>query len=244
MSVPWPSEWLSDAALVSECWLWRGVETQYASATRILVDTLDEHDVLEALLESSKPQLAQIRHKSAQKHFLLTMPFRYQPAHDGRFRKAGQGGIWYGARQLRTACAEVAYWRMRFIRDSEALAACNITTHHTFFAASAEGRGIDLAAPPWNALRKYWLADDYQATQRLAESACENGIDLICYESARDNGGICVAVFNPEILSEPRGGLDASRQQWVCTASARHVFLVSMDGSQRFEWQYEMDISN
>src|SRR5574337_115518 len=54
----WAPEWLlSEARRIAEPRVWRGVETQYASATTLLVDSHEEHDVLEQLLEASKPPL-------------------------------------------------------------------------------------------------------------------------------------------------------------------------------------------
>ena len=34
-----------------------------------------------------------------------------------RFRSAGAGGVWYGADSVHATCAEIAYWRFRFILD-------------------------------------------------------------------------------------------------------------------------------
>ena len=36
---------------------WRMVESQYISSSRDLVDSMEEHELLEALLEKSKPQI-------------------------------------------------------------------------------------------------------------------------------------------------------------------------------------------
>lgn len=234
----WSPAWLEEArGTVNEPLAWRGVESQYASATTLLVDSYAEHDLLEALLETSKPPLPAIA--APAKHFLLITPFRYTPAQDSRFRRAGQGrhGLWYGARELRAACAEVAYWRRRFILDSAGLVDSRIVTHHTFFAATARGQGIDLMAPPWSGLRALWTdAADYGATHRLAEAAEAAGVQLIRYESARAPGCACVAVFTPDALREPPGGLDATRQQWTCTATRDHVMMAEARGAQRHEW--------
>lgn len=135
-------------------WVWRGVETQYASSSLQLVDSHAEHDALELLLEGSKPPL---QDEVRGQHFLLFTPFRYTPGQPSRFRAAGHLGIWYGARELKAACAEVAYWRMRFILDSVGLLQRKITTRHTFFMASVKGRGIDLTTPPWDAFAPAWL---------------------------------------------------------------------------------------
>ncbi len=235
----WQPAWLRDASCqIAEARVWRGVETQYASATTWLVDTYEEQDLLEQLLEGSKPPLPAITRRQ---HFLLTTPFRYTPVHDSRFRKAGAGrhGLWYGARALRAACAEVAYWRMRFILDSAGLLRKKIVTRHTFFRASVHGRGINLMAAPWVVLRDAWTSSDYAQTHRLAEAVEATDLEVIQYESVRAPGCACFAVLTPTALDEPPGGLDASRQGWTCTATHDRVMIMSdLDSSSRFEWSW------
>lgn len=237
MTAPWPARRLQQKTCrIAQPQVWRGVETQYASSTTLLADSQAEHELLEQLIEGSKPPLRDAKNK----HFLLTTPFRYIPLHDSRFRKAGQGrhGLWYGAKELQAACAEVAYWRMRFIADSAGLADKRIVTHHTLFSAAVHGVGIDLMAPPWNAWRSAWTSgSDYSQTHRLAAAAEAVGVEVIRYESVRAPGCACFAVFTPDALSEPRGGLDATRQKWSCTATRDHVMMMAeADHSRRFEW--------
>ena len=82
----WEQEWLTDAVThLEEPIVWRGVETQYASSSLQLVDSHAEHDVLEALLEASKPPLSA---ETLKKHFLLFTPFRYTPGQGSRFLNA------------------------------------------------------------------------------------------------------------------------------------------------------------
>ena len=239
-AVAWDSAWLTQTGCrIAATRAWRGVQAQHASATTQLVDTYEEHDLLEHLLDGSKPPLPAT--PSARKHFLLTTPFRYMPAHDSRFRKAGTGhhGLWYGARSLRAACAEVAYWRMRFILDSAGLLNKKVVTRHTFFAATVRGRGINLMAPPWVALRDAWTSGDYAQTHRLAEAAETAGIEVIQYESVRAPGCACLAVLTPTALHEPPEGLDATRQGWTCMATREHVMMMSdLDSTSRFEWSW------
>lgn len=239
-ATPWQPEWLAEhTGRITEPQVWRGVESQYASATMVLVDSLDEHEVLEHLLEASKPPLPAT--KAAAKHFLLTTPFRYTPTQDSRFRQAGQGrhGLWYGSPVLMAACAEVAYWRQRFILDSAGLVGARIVSHHTFFAAAVAGHGIDLMAPPWLACREAWTGNDYAPTQRLAAAAEPAGMAVIRYESVRAPGCACVVVFTPDALREPAGGLDATRRRWTCTATRDHVMMRDdIDPSQRYECRH------
>lgn len=233
----WQPDWLRSASrAIDEPQVWRGVETQHASATMLLVDTGEEHDLLEDMLEASKPPLPSTI--SVPKHYLFTTPFRYTPQHASRFRPAGQRGLWYGARRLRAACAEVAYWRMVFILDSTGLQGEKVVSQHTFFAARVFGPGIDLTAPPWVAARALWThGQNYAETHRLARAAREFGIQVIQYESVRSPGDTNFAVFTPEALNEPAGGLDATQQAWTCAATKERALMWrDHDLSQRFEW--------
>ena len=139
---------------------------------------------------------------------------------------------------LEAACAEVAYWRMRFILDSTGLVNEKIVTRHTFFAATVNGRGIDLMAPPWVSLRDAWTSGaDYSQTHRLSAAAEASGLEVIRYESVRAPGCACLAVLTPDALFEPPGGLDATRQAWTCAATRAHVMMTAdLDRSCHFEW--------
>lgn len=201
----------------------------------LLVDTSDEHDLLENMLEVSKPPLPSTR--NAQKHYLLVTPFRYTPRHPSRFRPVGHRGLWYGALQLRAACAEVAYWRMVFILDSTGLRGKKIVNQYTFFMAHVCGLGINLTAPPWLAARTVWTSGDYTGTHQLGCAAETAGVEIIQYESVRSPGDTNLAVFTPDVLDEPRGGLDASQQGWTCSATEDRVLMKSNRSySEKFEW--------
>jgi len=231
LSAPWQDRWFEHAAR-RQLRAWRGVEAQHAASTMRLVDTLDEQAVLEAILDASKPPLPP---EAQGLHPLLAGPFRYRPRHAGRFRRPGGRGVWYGAASLRTACAEVAYWRWRFVSDSDGLRGDEVMTAHTFFQARVRGTALDLLAAPWSASHAHWAHPaDYTATQALADAAVARGVQWIRYASVRDPGGVCAAVFDAAALV----ALDAaSLQTWHCRATAAAVRLVN--GDQRFEWHFD-----
>lgn len=236
MVATWRPEWLRSMLAIDVPEAWRGVETQYLSATLRLIDNGAEHELLESMLEISKPDLPPTA--APRQHYLLTTPFRYTPVRASRFRAAGQHGIWYGALTLQTACAEVAYWRMVFVLDSVALRDREIRSQHTFFAARVHGPGIDLTASPWVAARAMWTnGSDYAGSHALAAAAAPAGVQVIQYESVRDRGGVDLAVLTPTALQEPVGGLDASRQAWTCLATKDRVKMLR-DGhaDQGFDW--------
>ena len=98
---------------------WRAVEAQHIASTRRLVDSNEEQAVLEELLEESKPRMPA---STVGLHYLLATPFRYPPWHRGsRFRSPAEPGVFYAAEERRTACAELGYWRWRFVTDSSGL---------------------------------------------------------------------------------------------------------------------------
>lgn len=228
----WDMAWLDHAHASQAMLAWRGVEAQHVVSTMRLVDTMQEQDVLEALLEQSKPALPQSK---TPKYYLLATPFRYRPQHSSRFRRAGTQGLWYGAENLHAACAEVAYWRYRFILDSVPLLDSELLTEHTFFQAKVQGIAIDLMKPPWVKAKAVWThGSDYTAPQALADAARERGVQWICYESVREPGNRCAAVLDVEALE--MAAPDSQHQTWHCRATRNFVMMAS--GAQKYIWNF------
>ncbi len=215
----WPA-WLGEARILPGT-LWRGVEAQHRVATLKVVDTLIEQELLEDLLEESKPGLPP---ETGNTHYLLVTPFRYASPWPSRFRPAHEPGVWYGSRELRTACAEVGYWRWRFATDSDAFHSEPVVSELTFFPACVRGRVADLTALPWSAYRAAWMhPSDYVACQALAHAVRAAGLDWIRYASVRDPlHGACGAVLRPDVLQIR----DLTRQQtWTCLVRSETVVM-------------------
>ena len=213
---------------------WRGVEAQHVVATMRLADTPREQELLEDLLEASKPGLPPGARGA---HYLLATPFRYFPHHPSRFRPAGAKGQWYGAETVHAACAEVAYWRNRFIRDSAGLRDEVLVTQHSFFQAAVGGRAIDLTRPPWVQAQADWThGTDYSQTQAVAAAAQDRGVQWLRYASVRAPGAACAVVFDPAGLREPPGGLDATLQAWFCKATRERVMFTRRQ--QSYLWDF------
>jgi hypothetical protein len=194
------------AAVASEAsrWqgrLWRAVEAQHRVSTLRLVDTLREQAQLEQLLETSKPALPA---NAAALHYLLITPFRYPSHHPGgsRFRSATDTGVFYGADERRTACAELGYWRWRFLQDSPALLRLEALPH-TLFQAEVAATTVDLTRAPFARDAEWWTApQDYAACQQLGAAARSANIDVIRYQSVRDpEHGLCTAVLTPAVFT-------------------------------------------
>src|SRR5665213_3469566 len=167
-SSTWTPHAVASEAALGELSLWRAVEAQHVVATRALVDSLTEQEVLEALLEHAKPLVPA---GATGLDYLLYTPFRYPPPRYGsRFRGYTDPGVWYGADAIRTSCAELGYWRWRFVTDSRALIRLDGVAH-TIFQAIARGGGVDLRVKPFVRDHKAWgELDDYRACQAFART--------------------------------------------------------------------------
>ena len=162
--------------------LWRAVEAQHVVATMALVDTLDEQHVLERLLDDE--QAAGPR-GAAYLHYLLFTPFRYPPPPGGsRFRGPTDPGVFYGADEIRTACAELGYWRWRHLLDTPALTAMPAGRRRCSVKLATDA--VDLRG----AVRARSAALDRSraTTARCQRSpaAREANVGAIRYESVRD----------------------------------------------------------
>jgi hypothetical protein len=214
--------------------LWRAVEAQHRVATLRLVDNLAEQQILEQILEQSKPPLPA---QAGGSNYLIFTPFRYLSPQPSRFRAANDPGLWYGADEPQTVAAELAYWRWKFLADSDGLREAQVVTEHTFFQGRFAGLEIDLTARPWSSLRALWRdASDYSACQQLAAAVRAHSTPVIAairYESARREATACAAVFQMGALSLPARH---QQQTWVCKTTL-HLVMLTHD-SEAFEYPF------
>lgn len=204
---------------------WRAVEAQHQVSTRKLVGSLAEQEMLEQMLEQSKPPAV----GGATLHYLLATPFRYPPLrHGSRFGTRQERGIWYGAETRRTAFAEVAYYRFLFLAGTAADLGTLGTELTVFTVHARSARGIDLVEPPFDAHRAEIASPvSYVGTQALGAAMRAAGVELFRYPSARDpEGGAAVGAFTPAVFgrAKPRG-----IEGWRCTVSAEAAEFAKRD---------------
>jgi RES domain len=157
--------------------------------------------------------------------YLLYTPFRYPPFRGSRFRAPGDRGVWYGAQGVRTSCAELGYWRWRFLTDSHGLERLN-GVPHTVFQAKASGMAIDLRTAPFDRDAGAWRdPSDYGRCQALARSAREAHVHLVRYQSVRDpERGECAAVLDLKAFAG--SGAVQERQTWFLTVDRQRASWV------------------
>jgi hypothetical protein len=174
--------------LAGRCW--RVVEAQHVISTMKLVDTLAEQQVLEELLEATKPPVPP---ECASCHYLLSTPFRYGAPYPGgsRFRRAGHTpGVFYASDSPRTAIGEMAFRRMLFFAESPTIPWPVNASEYTVFAARVRTKtAIDLTAPPLSKDADVWThPTEYAPCQAFADAARHAGAEVLRYRSARVDG--------------------------------------------------------
>jgi hypothetical protein len=191
------------------------VEAQHVVSTLVLVDSPEEHRILEDILEANKPPLpAEVRPLD----YLLFTPFRYRAPVGSRFRAPNDPGVFYGAESVRTACAELGYWRWRFLQDSAGLQQLG-PAPQTLFEVGVRALAVDLERLPFSRDAARWKhPSDYTATQEFGRTARAADIALIRYASVRDPlPGRCGAILTPGAFSSRRPV--APQQTWFLTVT-------------------------
>lgn len=207
------------------CSALRAVEAQHVIATRKLVDTSEEQELLDELIDTAKPAWPRsVAGKGL--HYLLTTPFRYPPLrHGSRFGRRDRRGIWYGSRREETALAEVAYYRLLFLEGSAAKIDRLELELTTFRVRVKSAAGVDLSSPPFSDYRSEVSSPtSYEATQVLGEAMREAGVEIFLWPSARDpRHGPNIGLFSPV----PFDGRSPERfASWHCTTTPEGVEFI------------------
>jgi len=196
------------------------VEAQFRNSTRKLVDSDDEQRALEELLDAKAKLPVPAGFEDL--HYLLYTPFRHPPLrHGSRFGTRRERGILYAARELPTAFAEVAYYRLVFLAGTAApLSPIQVDLTAFSFRLAAQ-RAIDLTVEPFRAFEERISSPvSYADSQQLGHDMREAAVQACLYVSSRARGrGLNLAVFD-NVFRPPRP-LDEER--WTCTAARERV---------------------
>lgn len=200
MSPTWTPSALESESHKAAGLIWRVVEHQHTHSTRKLVDTQEEQQLLESILEETKPAYPpSVVHLD----YLLKTPFRYLPPnrYGSRFRTAGsREGVFYGAVELRTALAETAFYRIRFFSQSESPLLPRPREQLTAFTIRYKtSHQLDLTKAPLDQDANLWTSmESYKDTQKLASTSRTANIETIRYQSVRDaEKGANLALLSP-----------------------------------------------
>lgn len=185
---------------------WRFVEAQHKVSTLKLVDTLSEQELLEQIVEETKPAIPS---ECQGLDYLLSTPFRYRAFYPtgSRFRRAGfTPGVFYAAEREETAAAEIVFYRYLFHAESPDTPWPTNAAEFSAFAVEIKTiTALDLLELPLSRDEALWChLTDYAPCQLFAEAAREAGIEIIRYRSVRDPAsGANLAVLNCNAFAVP-----------------------------------------
>jgi hypothetical protein len=108
----------------------------------------------------------------------------------------GSYGVYYCARTLETALAEVRYHQERFLRRTREGA---IRLELRLYLSNLDAKLVDVRKHA-----EYQRSDDYAPGQRLGCELRVAAKDGVLYRSVRYEGGLCAAVFRPRVLGACR----------------------------------------
>lgn len=193
--------------------VWRVVESQHRVSTMRITDTLEEQQLLEALIEEVKPVMPA---ECAGLDYLLATPFCYSPYPMGsRFRRSGQReGAFYAAERVGTALAEMAFYRLLFFADSPQTILPSVPAGLTAIRLQVLTRmAIDLTRGGLSVDGEAWRHPfDYGPCQELADLARNIGVELLRSHSVRDpRGGANITLLSPKAFARSK---PTAQQAW------------------------------
>lgn len=201
---------------------WRVVEAQHVIATRKLVDSDEEQELLEEVIDDAKP-LRPYDRECANYHYLLWTPFRYPPLkHGSRLGTPDRRGLWYGSEKIKTAFAEKAYYTLLFREGSRADFGVFETPVTVFNVPIATSAGVDLTRSPFKEFESDLASPvSYAASHRVGRELRDLGAEVICFKSARcPEGGLNIAVTTIAVFQKRR---PQDHSSWFCVSSRNSV---------------------
>ena len=193
----------------------RVVEDQQFITTRPLVDSDEEHSILEDMLERTKPPLPEDELSDASRSdYLLFTPFRYPPLLEGtRFGRIDERSPFYGSLSLEGCFSEIAHNRFRFIDDSKAKLSSIAVDYTSFNFVVSSRKFIDLSSDIFLTYKdKLTNKADYSFTQNLGKKLRNNNVQMCKYWGARKDGVINIVIFTPSIFTKRT----FNKKTWKC----------------------------
>lgn len=205
----------------------RMVERQESSATASISDDPQEHELLEALIERSKPG-----ELNANVHYLLGTPFRYPPLLFGsRFGSRSERWIFYASLDVDTCLRECSYYRFLLLFDMDVPPPNPIAAEHTMFSVELESnRCVNLGADTWNAYRdELCSVQSYRFTQQVGAAAREDGAEMLRVPSARAAGENVAVLEDSAFSSRP-----FDQELWMSQTRADRIMFRGPAGVFQF----------
>ncbi|MCB1215495.1 MAG: RES family NAD+ phosphorylase [Deltaproteobacteria bacterium] len=158
----------------------------------IELESLHNPRIRQGIGDLSGHRLEEIPTKSRSSYILA--PFAYPS--DSRFGTV-RFGVFYGARQIKTALAEVVYHRENFLKATREEA---MLLEMRLLSVQLDARLYDLRGQQ-KLYASLYHPQDYSDSQSFGKKLKDLDSQGLAYDSVRDLKGQCVAIFKPQVLS-------------------------------------------
>lgn len=206
---------------------WRFVALQEKISTRKLVDSIEEQNVLDELIEKSKPTLAIAQTKF---HPLLYTPFRCPPLkHGSRFGKRTEPSLWYGSLNIEAVMAEKAFYQLSLINASDVIFGIVSSPVNIFSVKLKIVNGVKLNEEPFIKYKDQISSPiNYEVSQLLGARMRANNLDGFTFISARDKKmGVNVGLLKINAFANQNPD-EGSFQTWQCNTTKINVEFTQM----------------
>lgn len=230
----------SDYLTTIEETVWRVVEAQEVMSTRILVDSLEEQEILEDLIEISEPALS---NELALYHPLLYSSFRFPPLkHGSRFGRRFENSLWYDSISFGTVFAEKAFYQLNFLRDSAGYYDIVEVPLTVFSVDIKSNRGIDLTKRPFVKFKDAISSPvSYAVSQPLGTDMRSDDVEVFRYQSSRcPHQGVNVGLFTPKAFAHTTPNAK-SFQSWHCHATKQRLEYVRTNVPESETMRFTLD---
>tara|TARA_R110000737_G_scaffold281832_1_gene288456 strand:- start:1093 stop:1836 length:744 start_codon:yes stop_codon:yes gene_type:complete len=195
--------------------VYRIVETQEYAATSSLVNTLEDQDLLEQLLDNVKPAYKAGTEKL---HYLISTPFRYPPLQYGsRFGSILVPSFFYASENISTTLAECAYYRFVFLDDIKIPYTKPVRSEHMTFGVNIKTDKMsdvsNIASD--EIINRVMSPFDYRFTQQIGQALTQDSDTLVIrFQFIRDKAHKAnVAIAEPKAITSKK---PLDNMNWIC----------------------------
>ncbi len=196
---------------------WRIALEGASHCLRTLVDTSEEHAILNKLLSNHSQKKAT--------HDAFSSFYCHPLKIGSRFAKITETPLWYASLTQQGAFEEAAYYLKQFHRDTTAKLGLTTITLSTYQSVVDTSFGIDLTSSPFDLYQdKISSKETYVYSQTLGQSLRKAGVCAALYYSAR----AASLEKNVVVFSEMAWKNDArervfNQHFWSCVSGRDHV---------------------
>lgn len=212
---------------------WRIALESGSHCLRTLVDTSEEHTILNKLLSDHFQKKAT--------HEAFSSFYCHSLRTGSRFAKITEPSLWYASLTQQGAFEEAAYYLKQFHRDTTAQLGLTSVTLSTYQSLIDTSLGIDLTSAPFDLYQdKISSKETYVHSQMLGQSLRKAGVCAALYYSARTISlEKNVVVFSETAWQNDVRERVFNQHFWSCVSGRDHVEIERL-GFEKMSYVVQM----